>query len=61
MVEVPIDTTSCPCCDGTGRAVGYDGGHWPDAPLSCACCCGKGVIAAASAQVGVAAPQGEKA
>ena len=45
-VEAPINAASCPCCDGTGRAVGYDGGHWPDAPLSCTCCGGKGVVAA---------------
>lgn len=45
-VEVPVNTVSCLRCDGSGRAVGYDGSHWPDAPLSCTCCGGKGVVAA---------------
>ena len=40
-VEIPIDARTCPGCGGTGRAA--DSG-WPDSPLSCHRCKGKGVV-----------------
>jgi len=43
MIEVPDNTLTCPCCGGTGRA---SDSHWPDSPLSCSRCRGKGVVTA---------------
>jgi len=40
-VEIPANAIVCPCCDGTGKAADY---IWPDSPLSCGCCGGKGVV-----------------
>jgi DnaJ-class molecular chaperone len=40
-VEVPAHTVPCPNCGGSGRAADY---LWPDSPLSCGCCRGKGVV-----------------
>ena len=41
MVEMPANALTCPRCGGTGRAA--DSG-WPDSPLSCVRCKGKGVV-----------------
>lgn len=41
VVEIPANAATCPCCGGSGRAADY---IWPDSPLSCGCCEGKGVI-----------------
>lgn len=41
-VEVLPDAVTCPSCHGSGRAADA---IWPDSPLSCAGCLGKGVIA----------------
>ena len=43
MVIIPRDAVTCPRCGGTGRAA--EAG-WPDSPLSCSYCRGKGVVAA---------------
>ena len=41
-VHVPAATTPCPGCGGTGREANH---NWPDSPLSCARCRGRGVVA----------------
>jgi DnaJ-class molecular chaperone len=41
-VHMPADAVPCPECGGTGRAATH---RWPDSPLSCVRCRGKGVIA----------------
>jgi DnaJ-class molecular chaperone len=43
IVEVPVEAVTCPYCHGSGRAADY---VWPDSPLSCSRCLGKGVIGA---------------
>ncbi|MBU0493729.1 MAG: hypothetical protein KKA73_04440 [Chloroflexi bacterium] len=46
-VEIPAQAIPCPHCGGSGRAADY---RWPDSPLSCACCRGKGVVSPSKAQ-----------
>lgn len=40
-VHVPAGAVACPACIGTGRAAAS---IWPDSPLSCDYCRGKGLI-----------------
>lgn len=40
-VEMPADAVTCPGCGGSGRAADY---RWPDSPLSCGLCHGKGFV-----------------
>jgi DnaJ-class molecular chaperone len=44
-VEVTAGAVTCPCCDGSGRAAHYADYIWPDSPLACLWCGGKGVAA----------------
>jgi DnaJ-class molecular chaperone len=41
-VHVPAEAETCPGCGGTGREANH---VWPDSPLSCVRCRGRGVIA----------------
>jgi DnaJ-class molecular chaperone len=41
MVHIPEDAVTCPACIGTGRAAAI---IWPDSPLSCFYCRGKGKV-----------------
>jgi len=42
-VEIPTNVLTCPGCGGTGRAADS---KWPDSPLSCSRCKGKGIVVA---------------
>ena len=41
MVHILEDAVVCPACIGTGQAAAL---KWPDSPLSCAYCGGKGLV-----------------
>ena len=42
QVTIPADAVACPACAGSGRA---KDDFWPDSPLPCGVCGGKGVVA----------------
>lgn len=44
-VEIAVGAVTCPCCHGTGRAAECARYIWPDSPLSCLWCGGKGFVA----------------
>jgi DnaJ-class molecular chaperone len=50
-VEITTGAVICPCCSGTGQAGECASYLWPDSPLSCPWCGGKGFAAAATAAV----------
>jgi len=43
MVEIPVNAVTCPGCGGSGLAADH---LWPDSPLSCSRCGGRGVVVA---------------